>query len=651
MSESGVAGDGASAPDAELESLYRAAFDSAPVAMLLVDDDARYVAVNQAACRLVGRDAAVMIGAPMRNPDGDVRETEPWVRFLADGAVHGEFVYRVADGAERVFEYHAVARVRPKRHLVLLHDVTARAFAERRLIEQEGRFRALLDHSSDAVGIVDPDTTVRYISPAGERILGYPASAILGRTCFATVDPNDVERAKEATRDVFETPGASMTLRTRIVTPEGRVRWIDAAVRNAVDVPEVRGIIANWRDITEQVQTDERARAQEAQIRRLARMEDLARLAGGIAHDFNNLLSVVLSGMELALAQDDPAMAREDFSDALGAGKRAAQLTRQLLAFGRRQVLQPRPTDLGRALDALMPLVQRIVGEDIAVVVQASTPLPPVLIDPTQFEQVVLNLVVNAKDAMATGGRLTMLLAPWAGARPGDGEPGPFVALAVTDTGQGMDAATKARLFEPFFTTKPEGRGTGLGLATVFGVMHQSGGHIAVDSERGRGTTFTLFFRSVEAAGLLRPSAPVPPRPLPRGTETLLVVDDDALVRATALTVLRRSGYDVLEANSAGDALLAAEQYPGEIHAAITDVVMPRMNGRTLVERLRAARPQLKVLYVSGYTDEALRDRGIATDGNDFLPKPFVPSDLLGRVRAVLDADGTRTARDTVPPR
>ncbi len=634
MGDAGRADSGqVSAQGGEVEALYRALFESAPVAMLLVDENGARVAANRTASELLGLDAT----SP-DDPSVVHAVPPPWDALLACAASQGEFAYRLADGAERVLEYRRVERVGHTYSLIILNDATGRVLAERRLAVQETRFQAMLEHSSDAIAIFDPSGKVMYASPEAERILGRSAGALVGRDSFEDVLPEDRDQAREAAQPVFECPGASGTVRTRVVRADGRVRWIEAAIRNATDVPEIGGIISNWRDITDRVRADETARAQEAHIRRLARMEDLARLAGGIAHDFNNLLSVVLGGLELALQEKDLGQAREDLADALGAAKRAAKLTRQLLAFGRRQVLQPRSTDLGGALEAMRPLIHRVVGEDVEVVMHVAPHLPLVEIDPTQFEQVVLNLVVNAKDAMPAGGRLTLELSTREGAQPGEVAPRPFVALSVADSGTGMDEETKARLFEPFFTTKPEGRGTGLGLATVFGVIHQSGGQILVDTAPGQGTCFTLLFPSQPSSLTPRSSVPAPAMLAPAGSETVLVVDDDAPVRATAVTVLRRSGYAVLEAESAGDALLASEQHVGKIHCVIADVVMRRMSGPALLARLRASRPDVRALYVSGYTDEALRERGFKFDDPALLAKPFTPGDLLGRLRAALDA-------------
>ncbi len=385
-------------------------------------------------------------------------------------------------------------------------------------------------------------------------------------------------------------------------------------------------------------------RSSEAQLRQAQKMEAIGRLAGGVAHDFNNLLSVILGYSELltdGLEPGDPL--RSDLEAIHEAGLRAADLTRHLLAYSRQQVLKPKVLNLNDIVDGMEKMLRRLIGEDVELSILAARDLPNIIADPGQLEQVVMNLALNARDAMPHGGKLTIETAAGAldaelTSRGLDGKAGSCAVLVVSDTGTGMDEATQGRIFEPFFSTKASGKGTGLGLATVFGVVKQSGGTILVQSELGKGTTFRAYFPAAEgSAPPRRSSFPPEPRGL-RGSETILLVEDEPLVRALACTILRKRGYDVLEAESASDALLQCEQHPGPIHLLLTDVVMPRMSGRQLGERILTLRPEIKVLYMSGYTDDAVMRNGILDSTLRFIQKPITPDALAHKVRDVLDS-------------
>ncbi len=383
----------------------------------------------------------------------------------------------------------------------------------------------------------------------------------------------------------------------------------------------------------------------EGQLRQAQKMEAMGSLAGGVAHDFNNLLSIVLSYSELCAEglKDDDRM-REDLAQITEAGLRAAGLTRQLLAFSHQQVLEPKVIDLNEIFAKMEQMLRRLIGEDVELVSEAQPDLRRVKADPGQVEQVIMNLVVNARDAMPRGGKLTVatknvLLDEGYASQHVGVKAGAHVLLTVNDTGTGMDRATLARIFEPFFTTKELGKGTGLGLATVFGIVRQSGGSICVESEPGVGTTFEVYLPMVEAA-LSRRCAEPPP--LDRislfGTETVLLVEDDERVRALVRSILLKFGYLVLEAQSAGDAFLLSEQHQGPIDLLLTDVVMPRMSGRQLADRLLLERPEMKVLYMSGYTNDAVVRHGVNST-IAFIQKPITPEPLVRKMRQVLDAE------------
>ena len=395
-------------------------------------------------------------------------------------------------------------------------------------------------------------------------------------------------------------------------------------------------------DITERRQSEEALRVSEAQLVQAQKMEAVGQLAGGIAHDFNNLLTVI-GGRSALLLQ------RGGFSDAVRTdveliGKtadRAAALTRQLLAFSRKQVLEPRPVEPNALVGRVVPMLRRLIGEHIELVIVAGRDVGHVLADPGQVEQVIMNLVVNARDAMPDGGMVKIETAgrdlPEA-ARHAQGHvpPGQYVTLSVQDAGSGMDTATLARIFEPFFTTKEPGKGTGLGLSTVHGIVHQSGGYIGVDSAPGRGTTFTIYLPRIAAGAASPDAAPPAPSGATRGTETVLLVEDEEEVRRLASEILKGCGYTVLETGDPLEALTMAERRSGAVDLLVTDMVMPAMGGSELAERLTITCRGMRVLYISGYTDEMITPAGTSGSGRAFLHKPFTPHDLTRKVREVL---------------
>ena len=514
--------------------------------------------------------------------------------------------------------------------------------AEAALRASEERFRALVENSSDALLVVDAEGRITYISGSSPRHLGWQPYEMVGQSLFDFLHPDDRELAGATQAEALQRPGENLAAEVRFKHANGSWRIMEGVAVNRLNDPSVGGIILNARDITER-------RRLEEQLRHAQKMEAVGQLAGGVAHDFNNLLTAILGYCNLMLddiPQDDPM--RQDLEEIKSAGERAAALTRQLLAFSRRQMLQPQVVDLNMLVRQTEKLLRRLISEDVELITALGPGLPAVKVDPASLEQVLVNLAVNARDAMPDGGRLTIetsvvdLDSSYVGAHPAV-LPGRYVMLSVSDTGVGMDTATRARIFEPFFTTKEHGKGSGLGLATVYGIVQQSGGSIWVYSEPGQGTSFKVYLPTSETGALTR-SSDAGGDGAKKGWETVLLVEDEDAVRALAREVLRRHGYVVLEARHGLDALRVAERHPDTIHLMVTDVVMPHMSGRDLADRLAEVRPKMKVLFMSGYTDHSAMHRHL-TPGAAFLQKPFTPETFARKVRSMLDEqpDGVTT--------
>src|SRR5438094_6696617 len=504
---------------------------------------------------------------------------------------------------------------------------------EAALRASEVSYSTLVEHSP--VGIYRSNTEGRFLSvnAALVRILGYASAAeVLQLDMARDVYADPAERRRLLERDTYtdrqydeveatwkRKDGARLTvqLSVRAVRQGARVEYYETFVR----------------DVTEQ-------RRLQQQLVQSQKMEAVGRLAGGVAHDFNNLLTVILSYSDLLLEDRPPdAPDREDIEQIRKAAVGASALTRQLLAFSRQQVLEPRVLDVNTVVASTEKMLTRLLGEDISLTASLAPALGAVKVDPGQLEQIIINLAVNARDAMPHGGRLSIETAnvdmdeSYVRGHP-VAHPGPYVMLAVSDTGTGMDAATQARIFEPFFTTKEAGKGTGLGLATVYGIVRQSSGFIWVYSEPGHGTSFKIYLPRVVDA-VARAGAPAPQ--VVGGSETVLVVEDVAAVRAVTRQMLERQGYCVLEAANGATALSLARQHQSAIHLLVTDVVMPEVSGRELADQLVQPRPDMKVLFMSGYTDDAVVRHGILQEGIAYLQKPFTPDTLARKVRAVLD--------------
>jgi PAS domain S-box-containing protein len=500
------------------------------------------------------------------------------------------------------------------------------------------RLRILLEDLNAGIWEMEvPSLKLTFVSQQMEAILGFPTEKWLQEADFwvQRIHPEDREHVIGRCRKAIE-EGKDYSFSYRAIAADGRTIWLQDIVRVARDkegrIHQLRGVMV---DITEQQHLEE-------QFRQAQKMEAVGRLAGGVAHDFNNLLTIISGFAQLArdLAGEENRL-QSYLDEILRASDRAAAVVRRLLAFTRRQTMDPQVIDLRTVVTGTERMVRHLIGEDIEVTTVFPPQLGAVRCDPAQLEHVIMNLSVNARDAMPKGGKLLIETAnvdldqSYSTAHLAV-TPGPYVMLAVSDTGCGMDEQTRARVFEPFFTTKEPGKGTGLGLATVYGIVKQSGGYIWVYSEPGLGTTFKIYFPRVLAPVEPLPAVRIDPSH-PQGSETILLVEDEESIRSLVLDILAKGGYKALEAGSAQQALEISRDYDDVIHLLLTDVVMPHMSGREVAEQITKARPSTKVLYMSGYTDHAIAHHGILRPGVPFLQKPFSPEALANKVREVLD--------------
>jgi PAS domain S-box-containing protein len=578
--------------------------------------------VHAARERVIAGESSTRIEAKIVSLDGSVRDVEiTGSAFRDDRGVAAQAVLRDITDRKRL-------------------EFTQRDMERREVLSHgEARFRALIEHSADMLVVVDRDAAVTFWSPGSAVVLGWTESETLGRPAPDFVHPDDAANAGGAFAELAKLPGATQRMLLRLRHRNGTWRLVESVASNLLDDPDVRGIVLNSRDVTEERELQQRSLEEQ-------KLESIGRLAGGVAHDFNNLLTAILGGVEAlddALGRGVPVQ-REDVDAIHEAGDRARDLTRQLLSFARRQVIAPVPLDLNLLVRDTEKLLRRLLPENVTIATDLHHGVGMVLGDVAQLQQVILNLSVNARDAMPGGGTLaisTRTSAFDAAAASAAGLPGPCtcVRLVIRDNGVGMDDEVRTHLFEPFFTTKPQGQGTGLGLAAAYGVVAQNHGRILVQSEKGRGTTIAIDLptttRLAERLDEPEPSSA-------GGSETVLLVEDEPLVRDIMARALGKAGYRVLVAGDAHEALAVARAGAGRIDLLVTDVVMPGLSGPDLAEEMLARHPGLRVLFVSGYTQDAIGCDGVLQANVEFLQKPFRMGALLARVRSVLESSGAR---------
>jgi two-component system, cell cycle sensor histidine kinase and response regulator CckA len=636
--------------------LQMTAFQAADNAIVITDRDGVVLRVNRSVSKLTGYEESEVVGRMLgiMRPDKHSPETfrALWGAIRAGRVWRGEIANRRKDGSP----YHEDVTITPVRNergeianfIAIKIDVTERNRAAEAVAEAKEQQRIALD----AAGL----GTWRHEIAQGRMLLderamvhlGFDRSEASAAEVFARIHPDDLQTVRQGVAKVHDPRGdGKYAGETRVVLSSGEVRWLSINVQGRSEggggERRVVSTIVTSRDVTDTKRAEQRQRDTEDQLRAAQKMEAVGRLAGGVAHDFNNLLSVILSYSEAAsmgLATDDPL--RADLGEIVRAAERAEGLTAQLMAFSRHQVWRPQSLDIQALVQGIAKMMRRLIGEDIELQISAEGDLYRTRADPGQIEQVLMNLAVNARDAMPDGGRLAIAIANVeidASRAPAlQVDPGSYIQLSVSDTGCGMDPVTLARAFDPFFTTKGVGKGTGLGLSTVYGIVRQSGGSVVAESALGAGATFRIYLKRDDGAQERAPGS-VPALRAAPGGETVLVVEDEEALRKVVCRVLTGAGYKVLVAADAAEALLLGEQRGSEVSLVLTDVIMPGMNGRQLVQRLFPRCPAAKVMFMSGYADDAIERLDVL--GHDFLRKPFNGETLVRKVRAVLDGRAT----------
>jgi two-component system cell cycle sensor histidine kinase/response regulator CckA len=633
----------------ESEEKYRTLFESMRQGAFYQQADGTIVDANPAALRMFGLTREELLRRTSVDGSWDVIHEDgspfpggehPSMMALKTGEPVKDVIAGVFNPQRKDYVWMAINAIpqfrpgdaTPYRVFVTLHDITERKRAEEALV----KLRQAVDTSGEVVFMTHRNGVITFVNPEFTRLYGYTEAEVVGKVTPRILKSETMKPEHYASfwKTLLEKRVAKGEITNR--TKDGRLVTVESSANPILDRHgNITGFLAIQRDVTERKQLEE-------QFRQAQKMEAIGRLAGGIAHDYNNVLTIVTGYGQLLLEElPEKSPLRLQVAEVLKAAERATGLTRQLLAFGRRQVLAPRVLNLNDVVANLESMLRRLIGEDIELVTTPGRKLGRVKADPGQIEQVILNLAVNARDAMPQGGKLTIetsntrLDEHYANLH-GPVQPGSYVMFAVSDTGCGMDAETQAHIFEPFFTTKEKGKGTGLGLATVYGIVKQSGGYIWAYSEVGRGTTFKIYLPRIHEPVEAAEGAPVESASA-GGSETILVVEDDSAVRSLVRSVLESRGYSLLLAHNGEEALELCRQHEGPIHLLLTDVVMPGMSGRELAERLTPIHREMGVLYMSGYTDDAIVHHGVLDAGMAYLQKPFSPETLAGKVRSVLD--------------
>jgi PAS domain S-box-containing protein len=643
------------------EANYRAIFDTANDAIFVHEiETGAILDVNRKMTEMYGYtiEEAQQINVRIPSAEEPPYTQENAFRWMRK-AVEGEpqlFEWKAKDKAGRIFwvevNLKRVTLGGKDRLLAIVRDTTERKRAEEALRKSEERYRLLAENATDVIWTIDMDLNITYISPSVKQARGYTVEEAMAQTIPEIFTPESLAVAVRALEEELAIErreskdlNRSRTLELEYKCKDGSTIWSEVKYSFIRDSSgRAIGILAVGRNITERRKAEKEKTDLQQQLQQAQRMEAVGRLAGGIAHDFNNLLTVIKGYCDLALmGLKEEGPLKRALEEINRAGDRAAILTHQLLAFSRRQILESKIVNLNEILRSLNKMLQRLIGEDIELVTILGEGLGKVKVDPGQMEQVIMNLAVNARDAMPMGGKLILEtsnveLGEKHARNHVDLKPGSYVMLSVRDFGIGIPSEVMEHIFEPFFTTKERGKGTGLGLSMVYGMVNQSGGVIGVESEVGQGTTFKIYFPRVVGRAEGMEAGPVK-QEIPQGSETILVVEDDEGVRDLAIQILKKQGYRVFEASCGEEALDLYGVIQEPIHLVLTDVVMPQMSGRELADHLVSVHPEMKLLYMSGYTDDAIVQHGILEEGVNYIQKPFTMEGLAKKVREVLDKE------------
>lgn len=636
------------------EARYRQVVQSVQEVIFSTDVEGRWTSLNPAWTAITGFSADESLARPLFSfvhPDDEPGLRARFLEALGERlpSFRHEGRWRTRGSGHRWLELRLQLDIAPGGSVTgtagVLADVTERRRAQDALQRSEEYYRSLIEHSGDMMAVLNADGTFRYASPAVERVFGYRPVELTGVDPMKLVHDDDQEHTRAGLGIVLDSPGITRTAELRIRHRSGEWRNVELTCRNELLTPGVDGIVINARDVTERHQAEARLRESEQLLLQAQKMDAIGRLAGGVAHDFNNLLTTIQGHIDLLIADlGEGSPLRSDLTEVREAAERATSLTRQLLAFSRRQVLQPRVLELNLIVRDMEKMLRRVIGQGITLSTQLPDDTGRVRADPAQIEQVLLNLVVNARDAMMRGGNVAISTThrelTEAEAAEAELPPGDYVLLQVRDSGEGMTPQVAAQAFDPFFTTKGPGGGTGLGLSTVYGIVKQSGGHVWLRTEPGGGTEVSVALPAVaeDAAAAEAGAAPATTAlSMARGaSETILLVEDEKAVRELTERILTRYGYEVLAAANGREALELLDAHCDSIDMLLTDVVMPEVGGPEVAAAVRRRLPNLPVLFMSGYNEEAVLQDGILAAGTSFLEKPFTPAVLLQRLQGTL---------------
>ncbi|MFN2355465.1 MAG: PAS domain S-box protein [Desulfopila sp.] len=629
------------------ENLHRTILQTAMSGIWRTNMQGQLLEVNEAYCRMSGYSKQELL--TMRISDIEVNQTHEEtvagiLKTKKQGASRFESRHRCKNGVvidvEVSIQFLAVDG---QQYVAFLRDITERKRVERELQESRKQYHDLVEGTPDLIAKVDLMGRFTFVNHAANKIFGLSPEDCIGRLAFDFIHPEDQEATIKAFNGWIQSKEEVFILENRQVSTDGREHLMAWSARAEYgEDGTIVGFAGTARDITEMKRSEAERGKLESQFHQSQKIESVGQLAGGVAHDFNNMLGVILGRSELALLHMDPAQPHyQDLLEIHKAAEHSAALTRQLLAFARKQTIAPRIIDLNETVEGMLKMLRRLIGEDIDLTWRPAKDVAPIKMDPTQLDQILANLCVNARDAITGVGKLIIetgrvrfdeeYCADHAGFIPGT-----FIMLAVSDNGCGMNPETISHLFEPFFTTKEQGKGTGLGLASVYGAVKQNNGFINVYSEPGQGTTFRIYL-PLHQAGTQLQADKVMAQPASRGNETILLVEDEPAILRLATMMLEKQGYVVIAATTPGEAIRLAHEYSGSIDLLMTDVVMPEMNGRDLAKKLLSIYPGIKRLFMSGYTANVIAHHGVLDEGVYFIQKPFSSKDLGAKLRAILE--------------